>query len=78
MLFVSTLNDTSIELDNTPLGDDYDENIQDYKHGELGVGSVPDDESEETLPSQEDVAVLIDGAAPPKAKMMTTTNYSEI
>jgi hypothetical protein len=36
MSFVSMLNDASVELENAPLADDYEENIDDYENGELG------------------------------------------
>lgn len=30
MSFVSMLNDASVDIDNMPLGEDYDENVADY------------------------------------------------
>jgi hypothetical protein len=70
----------SVELDNAPLGDDYDDNIEDYENSVFGTGNDTDDESEEMPPSQKDVAVLIDRAALPlpKVKTVRTANYTEI
>jgi hypothetical protein len=45
MQFVSMLIDAFVELDNAPLGDDYDKNIENYENSELGAGNDSNDKS---------------------------------
>jgi hypothetical protein len=61
------LNEGPVDPDSTPLGHDYDENIEDYENGKLSAGDNSDDECEEMKNvRQEEVAVFIYGLASPK------------
>lgn len=62
-----------------PLGDDYEENIEDYENGELSAGGDSDDECEEKNDvRQEEVAVLIYGSTSPEVKTVRTANCTEV
>jgi hypothetical protein len=67
------LKDAFIDLDNAPLGHDYDEVMEDCENDELGVGDGSNEECEDT--HDHEVAVLIDGAASPKVKGVGSTPW---